>query len=1589
MKIRSLLFMISWMLVINVFGQCPFTTSFTYSYTFNQCSEIQFFDTSDAAANGYTILTWDWDFGDGSPHGNNPTVTHSYVPGSVVNVILTITAQPNGGGTICTDSYSETITVNDLPDAFISSTPNPGCVGETTFFTGTSSGNIQSWDWDLGDGTTSNLKDPSHIYGTSGNYTVNLSVTDVNGCQNSAAPYTQTIGDLPVADFSWDPDPACLNAPVQFTDLSTPTINSWAWDFGDGSTSVIQNPVHAFATTGTFNVTLTVTSTDGCTSSVSHLVDVNPLPTPDFTTDAPVCSGDSVHFTNYSSSPNGPITQWIWNFGDGNTVTIDSPANPNIAHLYAATGTFQVDLTVTDAQGCQNTSSQLVEVVNNPIADFSFDETCYGDPVIFTDMSTANGGPDLFSWNWDFGDPLSGVENTSTLQNPSHIFTDPATYTVTLIVANSLGCTDTVSYDVTVDSIPQVEFTMADDTICLGADAIFTGVGTDFNTWYWEFGDGNTSTQQNPVHTYQLPGSYTIILTASTPEGCISTISHDIKVNELPTANFQSSSPACQNDSIAFTDMSSSPNGPIVQWIWDFSDGTVITIDAPANPNISHLFGSSGNYEVFLTVMDSDSCQNTTSRIVQVTASPIANFSYESACFGYPYLFTDLSSTNGGPDLFSWNWDFDDPPSGANNTSNLQNPSHIFTNPGTYAVSLIVANTVGCSDTVFIDVVVDSLPDIDFTMADDSICLGEEAQFTGTGSNISSWYWDFGDGAGSSNQQNPSYVYASAGTYTVTLTATDVNNCQSAVSHDIVVLDLPDVDFSYNNTCAGDSTYFFDETTVVNGYVVSWNWDFGDGGTSTLQSPTHYYNTFGVYQVTLSVIDNFGCANSYTQIVNVYDTPVAAFSFQTPCTPAGLVNFFDESTMGSSNSPIQSWFWDFGDGYTANERNPVHTYTVVDSCYTVSLMITDANGCVATDTNFNVCVYESLDISFTSTEVCAGQPTFFQASYTPYYDSILVYTWNFNDGSNPVSTYRDTISHVFPGSGNYVVELTALDTNGCSMTIYESTFVNELPSPDFTYVNGTCESPTQFTDQSLGGGTQVVSWSWDFGDYASGTDNFSDEQHPQHTYPPQDSSYQVKLIVTNLNGCVDSIVKTVIQPPCLEAGFDAPQGTLCALSDICFNDISQIYSGNIQISNWFWDFGDGNTYTYDQQQNPVCHSYASGGTYNVRLIITAIANSTTLRDTVTHTITISAAPTANYFVSSTTCMGTLTEFTDISDENGASISSWQWDFGDPGNPVHTSDDQNPSYMFSDYGTYTVELVVANNFGCTDTATQEVEVFDKPDAEFSFENTCLNNAAYFYDHSDEGGANISNWSWNFGDPLSIIDTSNLQNPEYIYTQKGNYDVSLIITDQNECKDTVVHSLEVFDNPTASFDVYDDYDGQQGQLHFANHSEGANAYFWDFGDGQTSVEAEPTIQYDADGTYIITLIAFNENGCSDTTTYEYEMMFKSIYVPNAFVPGNLGWNYEDGRFIVKGVNLYRYRIEVYDAWGDLIWESDALIDGRPAASWNGRNKGNPNLELCPAGAYTWKIDAVFKDGTKWKGSDNGDGNSKPYGTVTLIR
>jgi len=1828
MKIRILLISILGLFVSNAYSQCAVTANFNYSYT--DCSTIQFVDNSIPAPN-YNLVQWDWDFGDGNT-GSGQVVSHTFVPGAVVTVEVTVTA--DSSGVTCTDVYSVPITIRQLPDVFVSSNPNPGCIDEPVSFFGSSGFNIISWSCDFGDGTSSSQQNPVHTYTSAGSYDVILTVTDINGCITTLdPPYVQDIGAIPDVDFTWDPSPGCLDAPIQFTGTSAATIATWQWNFGDGGTAFQQNPMHTYNTPGVYTVTLLVTSTDGCTNSTSRQVMVNPLPNPSFTSTSPACASDTVHFTNLSTSPNGFINQWIWDFGDGNTTTVDFPDDPNVSHLYANGGTFEVFLTVTDSDGCQNTTSRLVQVIPNPVADFTFLEDCFGDPVLFTDLSSPNGGPDLFSWSWDFGDPSSGVNNFSTLPSPSHIFTAPGTFTVTLIVTNTQGCADTAMQDITVAALPNVDFTMANDTVCFGEIASFTGTGSNVISWVWDFGDGGTATGPSPTHLYSQPGTYTVTLIGTGTDGCMNSISHDIFIRQNPVADFSFVS-GCLTDSVYFTDQSTSNVGYIASWNWDFGDGSassnlqnpahlyansgtynvqldvvdefgcthsiIQTVEVAAAPtadfdyneyclgneteffdnselnggsvittwqwnfgdplsgdntsdlqNPTHIFTDAGTFTVTLIVSNTDGCSDTTAQdiivdplpvvnftmtndticlgetlqfngtgtnvtfwnwdfgdgvtdniqnpihlytttgtftvtltgtssdgcsnsisqdivvrevptadflfndvclgdttyfqdqssanvgfingwnwdfgdgstsdlqnpshlytvagvfdvsliafdsfgctdtivqTVQVFANPNADFIYQETCLGDSVYFNDNSNNNNGPDIISWSWVFDDPLSGVNNFSDLQNPSHLFTGPGTYDVSLVVTNEQGCFDSIVQNIVIDTLPDIDFTITNDTICLWEIAEFFSINNgpiSIASWYWDFGDGI-YSNDANPIHLYTQAGFYTVTLTGTGADGCESTVSKTILVRESPVADFDYNNSCFGDSIQFLDQSYSNQANIVSWDWTFGDGDTDTLQNPIHFYQAPGSYNVSLIVFNEFGCSDTTNRIIQIFDNPSAAFTFNLECDTSGQVTFFDDSQAGN-DSPIDSWTWDFGDGYTSSEINPVHIYNFTDSCYNVVLTIVDTNGCTSVDTNL-VCVRDKLSIDFTASEICFGEATFFDADFLPLNDTIVYFRWDFGNGTPFYTSPEDTVSYTYDNPGTYRVVLTALDIYGCSATYVDTISVNELPIPDFRYIMSTCEEPAQFIDESDGMGTNIASWSWDFGDYSSGINNFSNLQNPTHTYPPDDSTYQVKLIVTNFNGCVDSIVKTIVRTPCLDAEIYLPDHITCDGSEICFADSSVIYSNYMEITEWEWDFGDGNTLTYDFYQNPICHTYDASGTYEASLIVTAQSGQNILKDTAFQTVIVGPIPAAGFAVTGATCFESLTQFSDLSEGNGADIDQWWWDFGDDTNPDDTSSLQNPTYIYPSAGVYDVQLVVTSIYGCTDTIFNTIEIFDRPEANFSNTVGCVDHETFFFDESIESGSAISNWHWNFGDPTSLADSSDRPNPVYIYNEEGIYNVSLIVLDNNFCSDTVEYDVEVYERPVAAFEVFEQYEVQQGEIYLNNQSVGATTYFWDFGNGEVSEEENPVVQYSEDGFYTITLIAYGENGCPDTTSVEYEMMFKTLYVPNAFIPGNLGWTYEDGRFIVKGVNLSRYRIQVFDAWGDLIWESDALIDGRPAASWNGRNEGNPNLDLCPAGAYTWKIDAVFKDGTKWKGSDNGDGNTKPYGTVTLIR
>lgn len=1310
-----------------VWGQCSTTANFTYTYT--ACSTIQFTDASTASAN-YNLVQWQWNFGVGDT-ATGQIVTHTFTPGDTVQVQLVVTA--DSSGVTCTNTVVKQIVVHALPTVYAGSNHNPSCVVVAANFFGHSGMEpyIKSWQWDFGDGTFDTLQNPVHLYPDTGSYKVILHVIDSNSCANNSTPYIQKVNPLSAMNFTWNVDPAAVVDNLQFTstvDTSYGSVTSWHWDFGDGDTANIQNPTHQYSAVGQYSVTLSIVVDGFCPNSLTKTVTIDPLPAPNFTV-SPVCLNDTTFFTDLSTTPVGTIQTWKWYFGDGDSLIVNRPGNPNVKHIYSTQTVYPVKLLTINSSGYERSFTKEITVVPKPLADFTFNDTCYTLATSFFDQSFLEGGSAISSWNWNFGDPLSGAADSSLLQNPTHVISVPGTYPVRLIIENTDGCMDTTVRSVVMDSLPVVEFTMPQDSICLNQKAPFYGIGKDITSWHWDFGNGDTSAYQNPVYQYLSPGLYKVTLTVKDLKGCSSSISHKIFIKTIPQPDFTFTI-LCNGDTTCFMDQSSISKGYIKQWKWSFGDGSTDTI------------------------------------------------------------------------------------------------------------------------------------------------------------------------------QNPTHLYQPIGQYYATLYVTSDKSCTNSVSKIIIFDSLPSPNFSVSPACLNDTTFFTDLTTTPVGTIQSWKWYFGDGDSLVVNSPDnpnvkHIYGAETSYNVTLLTISTFGFERSITKQITVNRKPLAAFTFNDTCYTRPI--FFTDLSDSTGGTALSTWNWNFGDpvsgiANTSSLQDPTHIMSSVDT-FNVRLIVTNIAGCQ--DTSTRSIVVDSLltvDFSMQKDSVCFGQPLFFAASYTPYADSIASYTWNFNDGSQPTTTYHDTISHIFPHPGVYNVELSAADTNGCFNTVTHQAIVDSLPVPGFTYVTPDCDQPTYFTDLSREGGNFISTWQWDFGDASSGAANYSGLPNPSHLYISNDSLYQVKLIISNFNGCVDSITKPVNRNSCLSVLYTVSTGTGCANNTIYFIDRGLLSATRGNVTQWEWNFGDGNRKTYKTFTDSVAHVFKTKGSYLVTLTVTADVNGRPFTRKYDSTIVIALPPIANFTVS---------------------------------------------------------------------------------------NACSAQTVYFTDSTETFGSNLTRWQWGFDDPGSSQNSSSLQNPEHLFVTVANYLVQLVVTDDNNCRDTVTRQVAVHPTPQASFDVRYNYNGITGQILMNNTTVGAVSYLWDFGDGSISTEENPIYRYTSADIFHIMLIATSQYQCPDTATTVYNLT-SGLYVPNSFVPGSdvPGINL----FKPKGVHLKKYRIEIFSTWGTLLWKSSKLsANGEPVEGWDGTYQGKP----MPAGNYVWRIKAKFLDNTYWQGSDSGDGNVKPYGTVTLIR
>jgi gliding motility-associated-like protein len=706
------------------------------------------------------------------------------------------------------------IDVNVVKDTVDFKITPDGCGSTSVSFKDTSRAHvgstINSWTWDFGDGTSSNVQNPpKHNYTALGLYDVKLSTINSLGCLSDTVKKIDLSAGL-VGAFTMSKDSICPSGQITFTSNAVSSgaagsITDYNWTLKQLPSSPAAAKTGAtftqtFYNVGAYEIIHQVKTDAGCLSMpIKDTIYVMPVPAPDFDLPPGICVPGNVVFPNNTTIPDTSINSvtYEWYFGDGTpkTYTKDGLHRYTVAPP-AVPGHFTVSLIATSYFGCASNAKlkQISEVYAPPLAKFTAPVgLCPASLGTFTDASTITGGQTIASAAWNFGDGLTATGTTAT-----HAYTTPGTYPVTLTVTSNKGCKDDTTMNVVIDPAPVVDFSWSSNT-CVRSQVSFTdkssGTG-NITKWTWKFGDGDSSLLQNPQHTYTSDGTKKVSLTVETASGCKNAPgSLDLIVHPSPVANFSLPvSALCLPATAQFTNTSSIKDGtlPQVTYLWNYDDnGTSST-----GVNGSHLYTGTklGGYNIRLTATSANGCiDDTVKNFKELYLPPTAGFSMAPSpvCENITVVFTDTSKVSADQKIVKWDWKFGD-----GKTALGYPMDHKYTAHGTYGATLTVTTDKGCASSVSPtqNILVNHLPVADFTALPGNICLGDSVLFSDHSTDLSTpiaqRIWEFGDGTMGS-QANEWHQYTSAGNYSVKLTVINGVGCTSSKMGQVKVQPYP------------------------------------------------------------------------------------------------------------------------------------------------------------------------------------------------------------------------------------------------------------------------------------------------------------------------------------------------------------------------------------------------------------------------------------------------------------------------------------------------------------------------------------------------------------------------------------------------------------------------------------------------------------------------------------------------------------------------------------------------------------------------------------------------------------------------------
>ncbi|MEM1323527.1 MAG: PKD domain-containing protein [Bacteroidota bacterium] len=1115
--------------------------------------EVSFGDSSTVDPR-IAIAGFQWVFGDGSPPETVQNPTHIYTQSDTFDVSLQIISNlPNCSETLIIEDF---VTATDQPDVNFSTDPAVAVACEpplsVSFTNESSTAEPLTFEWDFGNGNTSTLPNPpgAQVYTVDGFYTVSLTGTNSAGCSRTVEQII-AVGN-PLASFEIA-DTVCAGELIQM--INNSSNGNYSWNFGPDAfpeTSTMRNPIVRFNEEGIYNITLTVTSADGLCSSDTTISVFADVVDPEFTA-VPDYSCSEPFTVQFTPNENSVGTTYEWEFGDINNST-SMMRTPTFTYenfdttIYSMNGLieFEVQLTVTTAVGCVATFLDTVRL-NQPNALFMPDlvDGCAPLTVEFSDSSSSN--EDIISWQWIYG---TAGTNTFTNGNPhSFTFNDPGEYDVILIIENAGGCRDT-SYAVTIEvGVPIVPDFQADQTtICPGDTVFFESLVNDPRIEEWHF----DTDDRRSFHCFNEDslmwgfatetGTFDATLTVGY-NGCYeSTTMTDMITVNGPIARIE----YMVNCDTPFDIMFGDSSMDATSVTWDLGDSTILM---SALDTFTHTYDTTGVFTVILTAENATSGCPASIDSVEVHVRDIqadffigdsevdtllcigehpinagATIDVENSCWrGFTYFFED------GRPITTQDVEID----------------KNFSTPGRQMIILEAMDINGCTDrdTHYIEIF--TVTTI-FEADKNRICLPSTVMFTDSSfadTTIMDYMWTFNDG-GMSTSPNTTYTFTTTDTnfVTATLLVTDILGCGGSQTIEIPVYEpMSMVEATPNPICEGEQVSFTATDFTQEGSFLTYEWNFGNGLTSTQQINTVTYPDPGMFDVTLIFTeDSTGCQNDTMITVDVQEFPDASFE-------SGLDGqdfiCFNEQAIFTSNTSSQSpldYQW-FVNGTPQGSNAPQFSASLGRGTFEIKMLASTSAGCLDSFSNSYTLIQPDGDFDITPTEICVGESIFLSLRDTV---DVTSFSWQI-EGYSALIDDQDSITLVIDrdslpvGATQIRVDLLLRGENDdCEFTVSKFFSVQDVLA-DFAInddvisdtVSVCINEPVNFSNFSTGADI----FDWDFGE--GGIASTSD---PSYTYTTP-GVFQIELIAENQPlGCMDTLQRAirVVQIEAPEIVFD-------------------------------------------------------------------------------------------------------------------------------------------------------------------------------------------------------------------------------------------------------------------------------------------------------------------------------------------------------------------------------------------------------------------------------------------------------------------